>query len=527
LIVWGENPCSTFPLRGGQIIDLKARGGKLIVVDPRFTPTASKADIWLQLRPGTDIAMALAMIHVIIEEGIYDREFVDKWCVGFEELRQRAMNYTPEKAEEITWVPREDIIAAAKLYAGNGPSGILAGVAIDQLIESLQAARAISILIAITGNADIPGGNYFRPSFGIVEERELSLVDQFPAEMTKKRLGGSKYPFLCSPISKRTPGAHMPTVWQAMLTGKPYPIRAMLISGSNTVVSSANSNEVRQALMSLDFFAVVDMFMNETAELADVFFPAASWVERSELVPTVHATYDHLLFRQKAIEPLGECRSDVNILSELARRLGFGHFFWKDEDEYLNYLLSPRGITFDDLRKMGSIEVPRQYHKYKEGGFRTPSGKVELFSSIMQEAGFDALPDHREPPESPMSAPDQTKEYPLILTTGNRTPVYFHTEFRQLPWLRALVPDPTVDINPHTAKELGIKHADMVRVETPRESAMMRANLTEGIHPRVIATVHGWTGNSNDNLLTDNKVCAPAIGSTPLRGLLAKVYQVS
>ena len=525
LIVWGENPCATFPLRGGQIADLKGRGGKLIVVDPRFTATASKADIWLQPRPGTDVALALAMIHVIIEEHLFDGEFVEEWCVGFEELRQRAKSYTPEKAEEITWVPRADIIAAARLYANHGPSGILAGVTIDQLIESLQAARALSILIAVTGNADIPGGNYFRPSFGIVEERELSLVDQFPEEMTEKRLGASEFPFLCSPVSKRTPGAHMPMVWEAMLTGKPYPVRAMMISGSNSVVSYANSNEVRAALKSLDFLAVVDMFMNETAELADVFLPAAIWLERSELVPTVHATYDRLLFRQKVIEPLGESRSDVNILSELARRLGFGQFFWKDEDAYLNYLLSPRGINFEDLKKMAAIEIPRQYRKFEEDGFKTPSGKAELFSSVMEENGFDGLPDHREPPESPLSTPDQIKEYPLILTSGNRTPLYFHTEYRELPWLQALVPDPTVDIHPQTAQELGIKQGDWVRVESMRGSASMRANLTQGIHPKVVATVHGWAGKSNDNLLTNNKVCAKAIGSTPLRGLLAKVYK--
>ena len=191
----------------------------------------------------------------------------------------------------------------------------------------------------------------------------------------------------------------------------------------------------------------------------------------------------------------------------------------------LDAVLSSRGVTFEDLRKMEAIEIPRHYRKFEDGGFKTPSGKAELISSIMQENGFDGLPDHREPPESPLSAPDQIKEYPLILTSGNRTPVYFHTEYRQLPWLQALVPDPTVDIHPQTAQELGIKQGDWVRVATMRENASMRANLTRGIHPRVVATVHGWAGKSNDNLLTDNKVCATAIGTTPLRGLLAKVYK--
>jgi len=526
-IVWGENPCATFPLRGSQIIDLKARGGKLIVVDPRFSATASKADLWLQVRPGTDIALALGMIHVIIEEGLYDKDFVKKWCGGFEELRQRAKPYTPAKTAEITWIPKEDIVAAARLYAGNGPSGIAAGVTIDQTIESLQFARVLCLLIAVTGNVDVPGGNYLRPSFNIVEERELALVDQFPEELTKKRLGFKRYPFLCAPISKRTPGAHMPSVWKAMLSGKPYPIRSMFIAGSNAVVSHANSNELKKAFMSLDFIAVVDQFMNETTQLADVFLPAATWLERSELVPTIHATYDRLMFRQKVIEPLGESLSDVNIYGKLARRMGFGQYFWKDEDQYLDYLLSPRGITFEDLKKMGSIEIPMRYRKYETEGFNSPSGKVELVSSTLEGAGFDPLPDHREPPESPISSPEKAREYPLILTSGNRTPLYFHTEYRNLPWLRAIIPDPTVDIHPQTARDLGIKQGDWVRLETPRGSASMRANLTQGVHPKVIATVHGWTGSGNDNALTDNEFGATAIGSCPYRGLLARVSKES
>ena len=527
LMVWGENPSATFPFRAGQLVEARSRGAKVIVVDPRYTATAAKADLWLQLRPGTDGALALGMIHVIIEEDRFDREFVAKWCLGFEELRERAREYTPRRAAEITWIPEEKIIQAARMYATTRPASLLAGVTIDQLMESLHVARALTVLIALTGNVDIPGGNYFKPGFGNVEEKELAMADHIPYEKWEARLGFDRYPFLCGPQSTRTPGAHMPSVWDAILTGKPYPVRAMLLGGTNPIVSYANSQVVGAAMRKLEFIAAIDLFMNETVELADVILPAATWLERSELVSGVHSTYDHLLFRQKVIEPLGESRSDVNILSELARRLGFGEYFWKDEDEYLDFLLKPMGMTFADLQKKGFVKVPMRYRKYEEQGFRTPSGKAELYSEAMGKAGFDPLHHYLEPPESPFSTPELTREFPYILTTGGRSPAFFHTEFRQVPWLRSIDPDPLVEINPRTAREKRISEGDWVSVETPRGKIRMRARLTEGIDPRVVSTVHGWPGDSNDNILTDNKICASAIGSTPLRGLLATLCRIT
>jgi thiosulfate reductase/polysulfide reductase chain A len=527
LIVWGENPAATFPLRAGQLVDAKSRGAKIIVVDPRYTATASKADLWLQPRPGTDGALALSMIHTIIEENLFDREFVEKWCLGFEQLRKRAEEYSPKKVSEITWIPSEKIVQAARMYATTKPASLLAGVTIDQLMESLHVARALAILIALTGNVDVPGGNYFKHAFGNVEERELAMVDHLPFEQWEDRLGFDQYPFLCGPQSTRAPGAHMPAVWRAILTGQPYPIRSMFICGSNPIISYANSKMVEEAIQKLEFIAATDLFMNETVNLADVILPAASWLERSELVAGVHSTYDHLLFRQKAIEPLGECQSDVNILSELARRLGFGQYFWKDEQEYLNFLLRPMGMTFQELQEKGYIKIPMQYKKYEEKGFLTPSGKVELFSSTMKKTGFDPLPLFKEPPESPVSTPKLAKEFPYILTTGGRSPAFFHSEFRQVPWLRSIDPDPLVEIHPSTAKKLKIVEGDWVQVETVRGKIRMRARLTEGIHSQVVSTVHGWPGGANDNILTDNKVCASAIGSTPLRGLLATLCRIT
>jgi len=266
--------------------------------------------------------------------------------------------------------------------------------------------------------------------------------------------------------------------------------------------------------------------MNESVQLADVLLPAASWLERSELVAGVHSTYDHLLFRQKVIEPLGESRSDVDIMSELARRMGFGEYFWADEREYMDFLLQPMEMTFAGLQEKKYLPFPMRYKKYEEKGFLTPSGKVEFHSAAMEKSGFDPLPAFKEPPESPVSTPELTKEYPYILTTGGRSPAFFHSEFRQVPWLRRINPDPLVEVHPATAKAKGIAEGDWVSVETLRGKIRMRAHLTEGIHPQVVSTMHGWPEDANDNILTDNKVCASAIGSTPLRGLQATLCRI-
>jgi anaerobic selenocysteine-containing dehydrogenase len=529
IVIWGENPFATRPdgIHTRRIVEATERGAKLIVVDPRFTETASKADIWLQVRPGTDAALALGMLNVIVNEGLYDKTFVNKWTVGFEKLVERVKEASPTKVAEITWVPEEEIIQAAKTYAFNKPACALVGVSTDQMIESIQNARAISILIAITGNVDVKGGNLFKMSAGQIDDfsREFVLENILPDKQRKKRLGVEKYPFLCGSLCIPPPGAHMPTVWQAILTGEPYPIKAMVIHGSNAVISYANSKEVMKALRKLEFLSVADIFHNQTTELADILLPAATWLERSELVSRFHATYSHLLFRQKVIEPLWECWSDVKILSELAKRLGFGQYFWDDENKYLDYLLMPTGITFEELKRRGMIEVPMKYRKYEEKGFETPSKKVEIYSSTLEKAGYDPLPFYREPPESPFKTPELAKDYPLILTTGGRTPVYFHNEFRQLPWLKEIIPEPLLEINTKTAEKLGVRDGDVVSVESPRGDIKVKVKATEGIHPKVVE-IAPWPGEANVNILTDNKECAQGMGSTPLRGLLCRVRKV-
>lgn len=531
LLVWGHNPLVTGP--DGEIAarvrKCLSKNPKLIVVDPRCTEMAEKADVWLQVRPGTDDALALSMLNIIINENLYDRSFVREWTTGLEKLSERVKECTPEWAEKITWVPAERIRQAARLYATTKPACVEWGVAVEQTPNAIQTLRAIAIMPAITGNIDVPGGNVF----GMHVLRGVPLLrEKLPPEMWEKRLGAGKYKLL-SGQSARLPAAHAPSLFEAMLTGNPYPIKAFLVFGNNSLVTYANSMKVYEALMNLEFFVVTDIYMTPTAELADIVLPAATWPEVDQIVGLPYAAENVVLVQQKVVE-IGECKQDEWILTELARRLKLSSGTEPIEDTY-NYQLEPLGITFRELKDRGYVSLPIRYSKYEESGFNTPSGKIEIYSSILEKLGYDPLPHYVEPPESPISTPELAKEYPLILTTGGRVPGYFHSEGRQIPRLRNIHPYPRVEIHPKTAQKLHIMEGDWVLIETPRGRIRQRAKLTHGINPRVVHVEHGWwfpekpgpehgVWESNANVLTSNNPpYDPAMGTYQLRALLCRV----
>jgi thiosulfate reductase / polysulfide reductase chain A len=534
ILFWGHNPLVSGP--DGEIASrvkeyIDKGHPKLIVVDPRLTKLANKADIWLQLRPGTDDALALGILNVIIAEELYDKEFVDKWTFGFEKLIERVKEYPPELCEKITWVPVKKIREAARLYAMTKPACVDWGCAIEQTPKAIQTVRAIAILPALTGNIDQPGGNIF----GMHIIRNVpSCLNKLPPIMWEKRLGANKFKLLGG-FDKTMPSAHIPSLFEAICTGKPYPIKALLIFGNNALVTYANSKKVFEALMKLEFLVVTDIFMTPTAALADMVLPAATWLEVDQVVGLPIAADNVVLVQQKIIE-MWECKQDEWILTELARRLNLDSAIEPLEEVY-NYQLKPLGLTFKQLKQKGHISVPIIYKKFEKDGFKTPSGKIELYSSILEKLGYDPLPYYKEPPESPLSTPHIAKQYPLILTTGGRVLSYFNSEFRQITALRKAHPDPLVEIHPETAKNYGIADKDWVWIETLRGRTKQKAMLTLGIDPRVVHIEHGWwypekTGpdyglwESNANILTNS--CGPydpAMGTYQLRALLCKVYK--
>jgi anaerobic selenocysteine-containing dehydrogenase len=354
--------------------------------------------------------------------------------------------------------------------------------------------------------------------------RELS------AEQREKQLGGNTYK-LAQRVALVTPKM----VWDAILTGKPYPVKALQLHGSNPVITRANAREVYKALKQVDFLVVADFFLTPTAELADVILPAATWLELD--YPGGYFLRHGYIFPRRKIVQIGECWQDQKMFNELGKRLGQKNWFDKVEDAW-DYILEPAGLTWEQAKEMPYIRGEMEYRKYERKGFSTPTKKVELYSTIFEEWGYDPLPRYREIPESPVSKPEMAKEYPYILTTGARCPVFFHSEHRMIPWLREIHPDPIVEIHPRTAEKHGIKEGDWVFIESPRGRIKQRAKLTTGIDPRIVAAQHGWWfpevktpdhgwDKSNINILTDNDPAGydVAMGSTNLRVLLCKIYR--
>jgi anaerobic selenocysteine-containing dehydrogenase len=534
ILFWGHNPVITGP-DGELSFPLKralAAGSFGIAIDPRRSETAKRCQMWLPIRPGTDCALALAMIHVIINEEVYDREFVEKWTVGFEKLREHVSDYTPQWAEAITWVPAQDIVAAAKRYAVEKPSVLEWGVAIEQNPNSLQTVRAISLLRGLTGNIDIPGGDIL----GMEIIRPYPVMrNQLPEGMLAKRIGSDQFKLL-SGFRAAMPSAHIPGLFKAMRTGDPYRIRALLVFGGNPMLTVANTREVYESLLKLDLLVVTDMFMTPTAALADYILPAAFWPEINQIIEIPFVAENAVLAQQKVVQ-VGECRQDEEIMIDMARRLNLPGAEETLED-ILNYRLEPLGVTFEELKRKHIIFPPHEYYKFEKKGFGTPSKRVELYSKSLERLGYDALPTFREPPESPDSQPELAQKFPCILITGSRRREFFHSEHRQIESLRRRRPHPIAEINPATAERYGIAAGDWIYVSSPHGRIRMKAEVTEDIRKGVVNIDHGWwfperegpdfgVWESNANLLTSNAPpYDPAFGSYQLRGLLCSIEKI-
>jgi anaerobic selenocysteine-containing dehydrogenase len=507
IIIWAQNPATGCydGFYGHWIVDCMRRGSKLIVVDPRVTWWASRAELHLQNRPGTDGALALGMLNVIINEELYDREFVQKWTFGFDELKQRVQDYPPDKVADITWVSQEQIIEAARLYATNQPSAIQWGEPVDAMPEGSVVSQAINHLWAITGNIDNPGGNVIaRNSHGVTTYpfSTAELIGLYGEELVKKlnekRIGANRYPMI-----KNFRGWVQPDVLIEQLeTGQPYPVKAAWIQTSNIIGGqAADPRRHYNALKKLDFIVCVDLFQNPTSQaLADIFLPAATFTEKESF----RTWWAPLCVTVKAVE-VEECKSDWEINLEMAKRLATNPIKFNTVRELIDDRLKAGNTSFEEMAKKGSWEYPpegpsKPYYRYKRGllrqdeqpGFDTPTGKVELYSKRYEEWELDPLPYYEEPAESPVSTPELYQKYPLILTTGRRSPVFFHSEHRMIPWLRELDPDPIVEIHPQTARDIGIGDGEWVYIENDRGRVKFKAKVTPTILPQVVSAAHGW-----------------------------------
>jgi len=516
-ILWGHNPeASDFPLLLAIEENLK-KGAKLIVIDPKRIPLADRAEMYLRIRPGTDGAMALAMIHVIINEKLYDADFIEKYTLGFDILISHVQQYTPEWAENITWVPAHDIRKLARLFAKTKGAGIYQGTCTqDQTANGTQNSRAFSVLQIITGNINNPGGWVISPRLPL---------GNVGLGVEGKPLGADQYPLFYEVWGRKSPYGVVTCVPENI----PEKIKAFLVIGGNPVISMADSNAFKSAFKKLELLVVHDLFMTETGELAHYVLPACSHLEKWGVAYTYNVCHclPYLMLRKKTIEPYYESWSEWKFFTELAKRLGIGDKFpWKSEEELVAYELEPTGLTFEELlikKPEGAYYQQKQYGMKEGMVFSTPTKKIEIYSDALARLGFDPLPTYLEPQRSPVSSPELLKRYPLILSTGSRNLYYTHGQLRRVKSLQAKNPEPRAEIGPKTASRYGIKESDEIIIETNRGTVRMKVHVDERVAEGVVLVPHGWPGEANANLLTDTNCREPIMGYPEIKALLCSI----
>lgn len=558
IIIWAKNglACNNDGTLGHWITDLMKQGTKLITIDPSLTWLASRADIWLRVRPGTDAALALAMANIIIEEDLYDHEFVDCWSFGFEEFAERCKEYPVDEVAKICWCEPEKIVAAARMYANAKPASIDWGLPIDQLKNAVSAGHAINDLRAITGNIDVPGGDScIRHTFGL-DSVMNSMIESVPVDVLEhKRLGAQMSPFT---VGHQGATAQPDAILRAIELGEPYKVRAACFWANNNIANmAAEAPRVYKALKELDFSFAVDYYMTPTImAFCDVVLPTAMSAERN----SIGHNFMPLKTHKKFVEYY-EAKGDDQIIVELGSYLGGAGFEGMEEDrDFINAYLrqfeepSEGDLDYDTLCEencgLHYDEWGKQYYKYKSGllradgmpGFNTPTGRYEFYvSAYARWGGYDPLPFHEEPPESPYSTPELWEKYPLVFTAGHRSYEFFHSEGRNQRTLRELHPWPLCELHPNTAKKHGLEEGDWVWMENMRGRCKQKLKLNPSLDERQCRAEHGWwypendgaepnlfnVFDSNPNNLIPQYQYGPTAYGAPYKTQICRVYKVT
>lgn len=535
ILVWGGNPATdSSPINLPRLMKAKRRGSRIVVIDHRRSETAraTRAE-WIGIRPGTDGALALGLIHTLVTEELYDRAFVEGWVHGFNELCEYVAAFTPEHVERITWIPAEKIRELARAIAEAKGCSILTYTGLEYSNSGVQAIRAVWTLQAIAGHLDVQGGKLFKMPNRLQLNRILTPL---PVEAPKP-VGADQYPMYYE-VRKEAHAALLP---QAILEDDPYPVRALIISGSSLITSWPNPDLWRRALAALDFLVVVNRFPTADTFYADILLPATTMFEIES-----YMIYDgYIQLRQRVIDPVGEARNDYLIFAELASRLGYGHLWPQTETGMIREALGDKKITLEALRQHPEgvpFNIPAMvYRKYENGllradgqpGFNTLTGKFEVVSEWFRHFGYDPLPIYTEPIEGPLADPEIAREYPLVFNSGARTQTAFRSQHHNIPSLVAKQPWPLVHLHPDDAHLRGIKDEDPVYVISPRGRVPFRAHVTEDIVPGVVEVNMGGGGpiglmswqRGNVNELTNFDNRDPISGFPVYKALLCDVIK--
>ncbi len=516
-LLWGSNIVATNEegVICSQLTRALRSGADLMVVDPCRTELAERADLWIPLRPGTDQALALAMLHVIVAEGLFDEDFATNWTWGFDDLARHVAAFPPEEMAPITGVAADVTREAARRYAAARPAALQWGNAIEGTPNNFHAARALICLMAICGNLDVPGGNIAAVEPPVMGLGEFVRADRLPDK--RKEMIHAHYGTI--PQLMTVPPALFK---RAVREEVPYPVKGMYIQCANPMLSWADSPGTRTALETLDFIAVSDIFMTPTAAMADIVLPAATQFEFNDIG---HYGLGHgiVLARPKVVAPPPDCRSDMAILNELGRRMTDPSDWFEDPDEMLAAVLKPAGLSFRDFAEKGCLQGSARFRKYRDRGFRTPTGKVELRLSRAEKFNLPPLPDLGDMPRC-------DDRYPLLLTSA-KDPHYLHSSYRWVDRLRRKSPHPLVRFHPDTGRRFGIRDEETVSIETAAGRFLQTARLTTRVLPGVVLAAHGWWfpeepddplgawDRSGYNMATAATPVGKAFGAPTLRGI--------
>jgi anaerobic selenocysteine-containing dehydrogenase len=468
---------------------------------------------------------------------------------AFELYARLCRRYPPETVEAICWVPRDQVVEGARLIWNARPVSYYAWSGHEHHANVTQTARAMSLLYALTGSFDRPGGNVL---FGAPPAAPIAGDELPSARRMAPTLGLAERPL--GPARWGWVGAA--DLYRAILEGTPYPVRAMLGFGANMLLAHADGRHGRQALEALEFYAHADVFMNPTAALADVVLPAAGAFEREGLKLGFEISQEAqslIQLRPAVVPPPGEARPDSDIVFDLARRLGLAAQFWNGNlDDAYRHQLGPTGVTLEQLRAApGGVRLPLRTRHAKHAepdangvprGFATPSRKVELYSQTFLDHGYAPLPEFSEPPVGPVAQPDLATRFPLVLTCAKQS-VFCQSQHRGLPSLRKRAPHPQVELHPAAARARAIEPGDWVSIETPEGSVRARARLNADLDPRVVVGEHGWWQScaelgtpghdpfgpmgANFNLLIGTAARDPVSGTPSHRSYLCQVRPVA
>ena len=483
-VMWGTNPATDSPPADLYRLEAAAkRGADIVVIDPRRTEivTCTGAQ-WIPIRPGTDGALALSMIEVMLEEELYDEEFAENWCHRFEELAQYAQHFRPDVAESVTGVPADTIRDLTRRICSASGACLLMYTGLEYSNTGVQSARAVHTLFALAGQLDVPGG------IGLA-----MLNSEFPINRScnqenpdiDRAIARDRFPI----YSNYRGECHAIGLVDAVLKGEPYAIRGLIIHGASLLTSWPQTPVWRDTLSKLDFIVCIDRQLTADAAYADIVLPATTMFENNS-----YMTYGPVFrLREKVIEPLGEAHNDYRIMAELAQRLGYGHLFPQTEEEMLRFVLEGSGYTFEGVQEAGGwVRIPTPMMEYKKWqkdglrqdgkpGFDTPTGKFEIWSTIFEDYGYEPLPKYIEPAEGPISTPALVEKYPLVFNSGARPQTDFRSQHHGIEGLVKDNPEPTVELNGQDARERGIRDGDLVEVSTLRGSVPFRARVTESI----------------------------------------------